>query len=109
MYLTFLITCYIGFPQFQEICRALTSEVGYNVTLPMILSEWQKLYYNSRYKVWISRLPTELGAAYWMNWMPNTTHDISGTLLERFASYEKTQLLNIPLLYITESWYRYRM
>lgn len=55
----------------------------------MILCEWHKLYNISRFEVWMHRLPAELGAAYWMNWMPYTTHDISGTLLQRFAQNKR--------------------
>lgn len=55
----------------------------------MILSEWHKLYNISRFEVWIHRLPAELGEAYWKNWMPHTTHDISGTLLQRLAQNKR--------------------
>lgn len=85
MSFTFVLSCYIVFSQFQEIYRTLTSQADYNVTLPMILSEWHKLYNSSRFEVWLSRLSGELGVAYWLNWMPNMTYDISGTLLQRFA------------------------
>uniref|UniRef100_A0A671U5T1 ATP binding cassette subfamily A member 12 n=1 Tax=Sparus aurata TaxID=8175 RepID=A0A671U5T1_SPAAU len=53
-----------------------------NVTLPMILSEWHNLYNKSlQFAGLIQRVSTELGEAYWMNWMPdNSTHDITGTL-----------------------------
>ncbi|TNN03130.1 hypothetical protein fugu_000159 [Takifugu bimaculatus] len=70
--------------KFHEIYRALTSQPDYNVTLPMILSEWHKLYNISRFEVWVNRLPAELGEAYWKNWMPHTTHNITGTLLQSF-------------------------
>lgn len=55
----------------------------------MILSEWHKLYNSSRFEMWLSTLPAELGAAYWRNWMPNMTCDISETLLQRFAQNDK--------------------
>lgn len=58
----------------------------------MVLSEWHKLYNISRFEVWISRLPAELGKAYWIKWMPHTTHNISGTLLQRFAQNRKKNL-----------------
>lgn len=85
MSFTFVLSCCIVFPQFQEVYRALTSQADYNVTLPMILSEWHKLYNGSRFEVWLSRLRGELGAVYWRNWMPSMTCDISGTLIQRFA------------------------
>ncbi|XP_044072836.1 LOW QUALITY PROTEIN: glucosylceramide transporter ABCA12 [Siniperca chuatsi] len=66
----------------QEVDSTLTGQADYNVTLPMILSEWHKLYNNSmQFGVFLDRLATELGRAYWMNWMPdNSTDDITGTL-----------------------------
>lgn len=82
---TFVLSCYVVFPQFQEIYRTITNQANCNATLPMILSEWHKLYNSSRFEVWLSTLPGELGAAYWRNWMPNMTCDISETLLQRFA------------------------
>lgn len=88
--LTFDVSCYVGFPQFHEIYRALTSQPDYNVTLPMILSEWHKLYNISCFEVWINRLPAELGEVYWKNWMTHTAHNISGTLLQRFAQNKRT-------------------
>lgn len=83
--LFYYILLYIVFPQFQEIYTALTSQADYNVTLPMILSQWHKLYNSSCFEVWLSSLTGELGGAYWMNWMPSMTFDISQILLERFA------------------------
>lgn len=100
--ITFEVSCSIGFPQFQEIYRALTSQTDYNVTLPMILSEWHKLYNLSRFEVWMSRLPAELGATYWINWMPNTTHDVSGTLLQRFALNLKSYVADMYVLSVAE-------
>lgn len=73
------------FPQAQELYSALTCRADYNVTLPMILSEWHKLYNNSmQFGVFLERLPAKLGLPYWMNWMPdNSTHDVIGTLQQR--------------------------
>ncbi|XP_070770245.1 uncharacterized protein abca12 [Enoplosus armatus] len=66
----------------QDVYSTLTGQADYNVTLPMILSEWHKLYNNSlQFGVFLDRLATELGGAYWMNWIPdNSTHDVTGTL-----------------------------
>lgn len=72
-------------PQGQELYSTLTSQADYNVTLPMILSEWHKLYNNTqRFGVFLNRLATELGEQYWMNWMTgNSTYDVTGTLQQR--------------------------
>lgn len=72
-------------PQAQEFYSTLTGIGDYNVTLPMILSEWHKLYNNSlKFGVFTDRLATELGKEYWMNWMPdNSTHVVTGTLQQR--------------------------
>lgn len=95
MSFTFVLSCYIVFSQFQEIYKALTSQADYNVTLPMILSEWHNLYNSSRFEVWLSRLPGELGVGYWRNWIPNMTFDISGILLQRFARKVIRHILSV--------------
>ncbi|KAK1903421.1 ATP-binding cassette sub-family A member 12, partial [Dissostichus eleginoides] len=66
----------------QDLYGVLTGQTHYNVTLPMILSEWHRLYNNSlQLGVLFDRLATELGGAYWMNWMPdNSTPDVTGIL-----------------------------
>lgn len=65
----------------QNIYSAIVGEAGYNVTLPMILSEWHKLYHNSQRFEHI----LEQGGAYWMNWMPNSsTQNVTATLLPSF-------------------------
>lgn len=76
---------HIMFPQAQELYSTLTGRADYNVTLPMILSEWHKLYNNSmQFGVFLERLPAKLGGPYWMNWMPyNSSHDVIGTLQQR--------------------------
>ncbi|XP_038576238.1 uncharacterized protein abca12 isoform X3 [Micropterus salmoides] len=65
-----------------EMYSNLTGPADYNVTLPMILSEWHKLYNNSvQFGVLLERVATALGGEYWMNWMPdNITYDVTGTL-----------------------------
>ncbi len=73
------------FLQAHEVYSTLTDQADYNVTLPMILSEWQVLYNNSvQFAMLLDRLSTELGGAYWMDWMPdNSSHDVTGTLQQR--------------------------
>lgn len=73
------------FPQAYEIYSTLTGDADFNVTLPMILSEWHMLYNNGiQFAALLERLSTELGGAYWMDWMPdNSTHDVTGTLQQR--------------------------
>ncbi|XP_061827806.2 glucosylceramide transporter ABCA12 [Nerophis lumbriciformis] len=67
----------------QEFYTALTGEEEYaNVTLPMILSEWHKLY-NSTLELGavLERLSTDLDQANWLDWMPaNSSSDLVGTL-----------------------------
>ncbi|XP_040004739.1 ATP-binding cassette sub-family A member 12 [Xiphias gladius] len=66
----------------QEMYSTITGPADYNVTLPMILSEWHKLHNNSvQFGVLFNRLTTELGGAYWMNWIPdNSTRNVTETL-----------------------------
>ncbi|XP_047193227.1 glucosylceramide transporter ABCA12 isoform X2 [Scophthalmus maximus] len=66
----------------QEVYAAITSQTDDNATLPMILSEWHQLNNKSmRFGEFLNRLATELGGAYWMNWMPdNSTHDVTQAL-----------------------------
>ncbi|KAK5861274.1 hypothetical protein PBY51_022684 [Eleginops maclovinus] len=68
----------------QDLYGVLTGQTLSNVTLPMILSEWHRLYNNSlQFVVLSDRLTTELGGAYWMNWMPdNSTVDVTETVLQ---------------------------
>lgn len=83
MLLKFLF--HIMFPQAQELYNTLLGQADYNATLPMILSEWHNLYNKSlQFGVFLESLPSKLGEAYWMNWMPdNSTHDVTGTLQQR--------------------------
>lgn len=72
------------FPQGQDWLGALTGQKDYNVTLPMVLSEWHNVYNNSvQFCMLLERLATKLGGAYWMNWMPNNTYDVTRTLQQR--------------------------
>ncbi|XP_060944020.1 uncharacterized protein abca12 [Limanda limanda] len=65
----------------QEVYDAITSRTEYNVTLPMILSEWQKLNNKSmKFGELLNRLAEELGGAYWMNWMPDNPQNFTQTL-----------------------------
>ncbi|XP_077392009.1 uncharacterized protein abca12 isoform X2 [Festucalex cinctus] len=56
----------------------------FNVTLPMILSEWHKLCNSSlEFGAFLHRLSSELGEDYWLNWLPgNSSGDITETLLQ---------------------------
>ncbi|XP_078117794.1 uncharacterized protein abca12 isoform X3 [Sander vitreus] len=86
----------------QDVYTALTGQTDYNVTLPMILSEWHKLCNNSvQVAVLSHRLGTELGGEYWMNWMPdNSSQDVTETLQQSVSLFmvnfgekiEKSQL-----------------
>ncbi|XP_070694461.1 uncharacterized protein abca12 [Pempheris klunzingeri] len=86
----------------ETLYNTIMGQADYIVTLPMILSEWHKLYNNSmQFGIFLDRLATDLGGAYWMNWMPdNNTHDVVGTLQQsvflsmvRFGEeFEKSQL-----------------
>ncbi|XP_060910213.1 uncharacterized protein abca12 isoform X2 [Labrus mixtus] len=66
----------------QDFNSTLMGNADYNVTLPMILSEWQKLNNNSmQFGMFVDRSTEELGGAYWANWMPdNSTHDVTWSL-----------------------------
>ncbi|XP_072300053.1 uncharacterized protein [Eucyclogobius newberryi] len=49
-------------------------DASYNVTLPMILSEWHKLYNNSlNFGTFVERLSEEWGEADWMVWVPTNS------------------------------------
>ncbi|XP_069010699.1 uncharacterized protein abca12 [Embiotoca jacksoni] len=65
--------------QALNVYSTLTGQTDFNVTLPMILSEWHKLYNSSmQFGVFLDRLATELGEDYWMP--DNNPHDVAGTL-----------------------------
>ncbi|XP_050926506.1 LOW QUALITY PROTEIN: glucosylceramide transporter ABCA12 [Lates calcarifer] len=66
----------------EELYATLTGSADYSVTLPMILSEWHKLNNSSmQFGELLYRLSTELGGAYWMNWMPDiSTQNVTETL-----------------------------
>ncbi|XP_061548446.1 glucosylceramide transporter ABCA12 [Phycodurus eques] len=55
-----------------------------NVTLPMILTKWHKLWNSSmEFGGFLHRLSSELGADYWINWVPGNSSDyITETLLQ---------------------------
>lgn len=85
--LSFFFKCliYIMFPQAQDLYSTLTGQTYANATLPMILSEWHKLYNNSmQFGGLLQSLPEKLGGAYWTNWMPETSNDeLLGALQQR--------------------------
>ncbi|XP_073329250.1 uncharacterized protein abca12 [Pagrus major] len=66
----------------QEVYNTILVKANYSVTPPMILSEWHNLYNKSlQFAVLFERVSTELGEAYWINWLPdNSTHDVAGIL-----------------------------
>ncbi|KAK5890557.1 hypothetical protein CesoFtcFv8_014071 [Champsocephalus esox] len=67
----------------QDLYGVLTGQTQYNVSLPMILSEWHRLYNNSlQLGVLFDRLATVLGGAYWMP--DNSTLDVTGILQQSF-------------------------
>lgn len=73
------------FSQTQEMYSNLTDQADYNVTLPIILAEWQKLANSSlQFEGLLERLMAKLDGEYWMNWMlNNSTIDVYETLLQR--------------------------
>ncbi|KAG7227448.1 hypothetical protein INR49_005262 [Caranx melampygus] len=66
----------------QDLYNAITGQANYSVTLPMILSEWHKVNTSSmQFAMVLGRLSTELGGAYWTNWMPDiSTSNVTETL-----------------------------
>lgn len=71
----------------MDLYNAITSQgANYSVTLPMILSEWHKVNNSSMQLAEVlGRLSSELGGAYWTNWMPNiNTSIVTETLQQRF-------------------------
>lgn len=76
---------FILFAQILEVYSVLTGQTDFNVTLPMILAEWQKLVNSSlQFKELLERVTTELDGEYWMNWMPdNSTLNANESLLQR--------------------------
>ncbi|XP_068429142.1 uncharacterized protein abca12 [Clinocottus analis] len=86
----------------QDVYSALTGQSDYNVTLPMILSQWHELCNDSaQFGVLSDKLATKLIGESWMNCMPdNSTYDLSWILQQRVSLFmvssgeklEKTQL-----------------
>lgn len=71
------------FRQALELNRTFAGLAGRNVTLPMILSEWHKVYRTgSRFVAFWQSLPEKLGGAYWNNWSVDTSQAL-GTLYQR--------------------------
>nr|XP_040057060.1 ATP-binding cassette sub-family A member 12 [Gasterosteus aculeatus aculeatus] len=66
----------------QGVYGALLGQGDYNVTLPMVLSQWHQIYNNSvQFGVHSNKLATRLMGKYWTDWMPNnSTHDVTSTL-----------------------------
>ncbi|XP_017279339.1 ATP-binding cassette sub-family A member 12 [Kryptolebias marmoratus] len=72
--------------QIQEVQDIITGQEELNVTLPMLLSEWHKLYNTSL--EFVQFLNTELNEVNWMNWMPETSFDhLPGTLQQSLVKF----------------------
>ncbi|KAK7939644.1 hypothetical protein WMY93_002970 [Mugilogobius chulae] len=68
----------------------------YNVTLPMILSEWHKLYNSSlNFASFLQRLTEEWGGAYWMDWVSanSSANHLPASLQQSVSSF----ILNLGL------------
>nr|XP_054603018.1 glucosylceramide transporter ABCA12 isoform X2 [Nothobranchius furzeri] len=69
--------------QFKELKAVVSGQAELNATLPMILSEWHKLYNaSSGFEELMNILAMELGGAFRMDWIPGTSVDLTGTLLQ---------------------------
>uniref|UniRef100_A0A7N6BK81 ABC transporter domain-containing protein n=1 Tax=Anabas testudineus TaxID=64144 RepID=A0A7N6BK81_ANATE len=86
-----------------EVYSILTGQTDFNVTLPMILAEWQKLVNSSlQFKELLERVTTELDGEYWMNWMPdNSTLNANESLLQSVSLFGVTLGENIET---SEQW-----
>lgn len=72
-------------PQGQDLYSSLTGKADFNITLPMILSEWQELNEESfEFTELLTKMTEKLDEEYWMNWTPdNNTQFASGALQKR--------------------------
>ncbi|XP_015235444.1 PREDICTED: ATP-binding cassette sub-family A member 12 [Cyprinodon variegatus] len=66
----------------EEVYLVLTGQSDFNLTLSMMLSEWNELYNASmQFGEFMDRLISQFGQEGWMNWFPNQyPHDITKTL-----------------------------
>ncbi|CAI5656359.1 unnamed protein product [Oreochromis niloticus] len=66
----------------QDLYSSLTGKADFNITLPMILSEWQELNEESfEFTELLTKMTEKLDEEYWMNWTPdNNTQFASGAL-----------------------------
>uniref|UniRef100_A0A3Q1H078 ABC transporter domain-containing protein n=1 Tax=Anabas testudineus TaxID=64144 RepID=A0A3Q1H078_ANATE len=87
----------------KAVYSILTGQTDFNVTLPMILAEWQKLVNSSlQFKELLERVTTELDGEYWMNWMPdNSTLNANESLLQSVSLFGVTLGENIET---SEQW-----
>ncbi|MEQ2251418.1 hypothetical protein ILYODFUR_010724, partial [Ilyodon furcidens] len=71
----------------QEVYYVLTGQADFNLTLPMMLSEWNNLYNASmQFGEFLERLISQLGEDSWMNWIPgHYTHNIMETLQQSLS------------------------
>uniref|UniRef100_A0A3Q2QFZ9 ATP binding cassette subfamily A member 12 n=1 Tax=Fundulus heteroclitus TaxID=8078 RepID=A0A3Q2QFZ9_FUNHE len=77
----------------KEVYCVLTGTMDFNLTLPMMLSEWNDLYNVSmQFGTFLGRLMTRLGPDYWMKWGSGTfTYDIMETLQQRLFTLEELE------------------
>lgn len=74
---------YLMFRQALEFNRTFEGLAGRNVSLPMILSEWHKVYRTGlRFVALWQSLPEKLGEAYWNNWLVDSSQALQ-TLYKR--------------------------
>uniref|UniRef100_A0A3B3UCG3 ATP binding cassette subfamily A member 12 n=1 Tax=Poecilia latipinna TaxID=48699 RepID=A0A3B3UCG3_9TELE len=66
----------------EEVYCILTGRADFNLTLPMMLSEWNNLFNASmQFGEFLQRFITHLDRDYWLNWIPgHHTHDFKETL-----------------------------
>ncbi|KAL6100670.1 abca12 [Pungitius sinensis] len=86
----------------QDVYGALLGQGDYNVTLPMVLSQWHELCNNFvKFAVLSDEVLIKLFGGYWTDWMPNNiTDDVTATLQQSVPLFmvnlgeniEKTQL-----------------
>uniref|UniRef100_A0A0S7EWI0 ABCAC n=4 Tax=Poeciliopsis prolifica TaxID=188132 RepID=A0A0S7EWI0_9TELE len=66
----------------KEVYYILTGQEDFNLTLPMMLSEWNNLFNASmQFGKFLQRFITQLNQDYWLNWIScHHTHDFKETL-----------------------------
>ncbi|KAK5599121.1 hypothetical protein CRENBAI_025848 [Crenichthys baileyi] len=71
----------------QKVYYVLTGQADFNLTLPMMLSEWNNLYNASmQFGELLERLISQLGEDSWMSWIPgHYTHNLTETLQQSLS------------------------